>query len=807
MQLVASSTTISIAVADDNIRENNETFRIVLSNLSLSDAVFVDNVGVGTIAANDENGSIRVSVANAQASEASSEIIFKVSSEFTAVSALSFDYEATVDNPTVANSASVNDFTAISGRATIPVGLDNATISIPIAIDNLKEQAETFKLLLTNPSNATLSKDSAIGKILNYNVGEVNNVVATIGDKQITLNWTNPNDSFFAGVIIAQAIGTTTPSSCENAANVTIIDALKTTSKIITGLTNDVSYSFRICARSTIGNHSSGVVLANLTPEKDDDGDGVVGSIDVDDDNDGLIEIVNATELNNVRYNLAGTSYKTSITSNGNATGCPTSGCSGYELIADIDLSSYTNWMPIGSHLYNSFRNATFDGNNHTISGLDISSDSDYIGLFGAIKETTVENLNLANVTVKGGSYVGALVGYALFSDIFNIELIGDESQASSDAEVVGSAAKVGGLAGYSFDVMIIDSSSSLTVRGGENKEAGDIGGTGGLVGDFNGLPGIIKNSNSSGAVSGSNGAANVGGLVGRNNGRIHQSWASGNVSNSSSGRFYGGLVGENCGNISQSWASGNVSSNFNYSYYGGLVGYNCGGDISQSWASGNVSSQGNSIYGRSGGLVGYMLSGSIAQSWASGAIFSKHTQGGLVGHRNSGNLNGRNYQLDDATGRRINLANDDGIGGSFVLGGTVQGTTVVGDSTAGLIVLAGLSGAASEGTSDWGIRSGWHAGFDIDNVDNDNNITTGIDDKTKYCDTDGNGTIEVDEQMSNNSVWVMPPTANDFPAPDTDVAGQPASYYQIPSLRCIGNTPAERKTNIDRQRRNFPSP
>ena len=781
-----SSTTISIAVADDNIRENNETFRIVLSNLSLSDAVFVDNVGVGTIAANDENGSIRVLVANAQAGEASSEIIFKVSSEFTAVSALSFDYEATVDNPTAANSASVNDFTAISGRATIPVGSDSATISIPIAIDNLKEQNETFKLLLTNPSNATLSKDSAIGKILNYNVGEVNNVAAIIGDTQITLNWTNPNDSLFAGVIIAQAIGITAPSSCENAANVTIIDALKTTSKIITGLTNDVSYSFRICARSTIGNHSSGVVLANLTPEKDDDGDGVVGSIDVDDDNDGLIEITDAAGLNNIRHNLDATSYKTSSFDIGNATGCPTSGCNGYELIADIDLSGYTNWMPIGSYR-NGFYNATFDGNNHTISDLNISSDGDYIGLFKELEKATVKNLKLANVTVKGGSYVGALVGYALWSNIFNIELIGDESQASSDAEVVGSAAKVGGLAGHAFYVMITDSSSSLTVRGGENKEAGDIGGTGGLVGDFHGLQGTIKNSNSSGAVSGSNGAANVGGLVGRSSGRIHQSWASGNVSNSNSGRFYGGLVGDNCGNISQSWASGNViSSNFNYSYYGGLVGYNCGGYISQSWASGNVSSQGNSTYGRSGGLVGFMLHGSIAQSWASGAIFNRNTQGGLVGFWNSGNLNGRNYQLDAAQGRGINLANDDGIGGSFVLA----------DFTA----LANLSGAASDGTSDWSTRSGWHAGFDRDKEG-------GIDLDTMYCDTDNSGKIEEDEQKPNNSVWVMPPIANDFPAPTDNEAGQPASYYQIPVIGCIGNTDIERTANIDRQRRLFPRP
>ena len=43
--------------------------------------------------------------------------------------------------------------------------------------------------------------------------------------------------------------------------------------------------------------------------DTDDDDDTVPDTTDVDDDGDGLIEITTASELNNMRHNLAGTTY------------------------------------------------------------------------------------------------------------------------------------------------------------------------------------------------------------------------------------------------------------------------------------------------------------------------------------------------------------------------------------------------------------------------------------------------------------------------------------------------------------------
>ena len=356
----------------------------------------------------------------------------------------------------------------------------------------------------------------------------------------------------------------------------------------------------------------------------------------------------------------------------------------------------------------------------------------------------------------------------------------------------------------------IKNSNSSGSVSG-----VGGADTVGGLVGQT-ASDTTIDNSWASGTVSSNGGAAiNYGGLVGHNVGTISNSWANGTVSsNGDSNTFYGGLVGHNNGNISNSWASGNVFSRtrFQNTEYGGLVGVNITGTISNSWASGNVFNPANNL--SYGGLVG-TNGGVIRNSWASGEINSSGNAGGLVGD-DSSRIQGRNYQLDDDQGTGVDLANNGGIGESFILGG-MGGNN---DAT-GLRALEMLSGATSDGTSDWRTKSNWHAGFDLDNPSS--TATADFDDITKYCDTNKNGMIDLgnvvgnpDERTANNSVWVMAgaDSANNLPLPPTtNEAGGNQNYYAIPALRCIANTAgitdqteidAMRKIEIDRQRRLF---
>ena len=788
-----SSTTISILTANDSLREKAETFMVMLSDLAPSDVTFTDHTAIGTILATDATGIVVIKVADAEATEDSGTIKFKVTSAFPAKAGepFTFEYEATVDSPFKPNySASTDDFTTRGGTATIDTS--STTISISIADDDTIEPDETFSLRLTNlSSNATLdsldsldsAKNSAIGTILNDDLGEISNATAIIGETEITLNWTNPDSSLFAGVTIAQTTSTDAPLNCASATNVTIIDAKNPTSDTIRGLTTGTTHSFRICARSTSGSISSGVGLASLTPTV------------VDQSGDGLIDIADANQLNNIRYNLAGTSYKTAAGYSAIG-GCPNNACKGYELTKDIDLSSFNDgtWDPIGSNSNGNRFTAIFDGTNKTISNLRITGNNSNVGLFSTMQDATISNLKLTNISITGNGNVGALVGLTTGTNtLSNIELIGDESQSSSDAEIKGNGANVGGLAGTFLSDLngnISDASSSLTVRG-----AGD---TGGLVGDFS--DGLIKNSNSSGSVSASGGSDNVGGLVGLQSSvsTISNSWASGAVSsNGDNNENYGGLVGLNNGAISNSWASGHISSNGSGNEnYGGLVGQNST-IIGNNWASGNVSGNSNV-----GGLVGQnaFRSSFIRNNWASGEVTGDSNVGGLLGNNTidffgpvSGNINGRNYQLDDSTGTDVT--------NSFHLASTTD--------------LANLSGSSGNvATTD----SNWHAGFNISNPSSTDPAT--FDDITKYCDTNGNGMIDdgmdsrypINEQVATNSVWVMPSDlpSTEFPAGmrnSDNVPTEPtADYYQIPAIRCIGNTPAERKANIDRQRRLFPT-
>lgn len=75
----------------------------------------------------------------------------------------------------------------------------------------------------------------------------------------------------------------------------------------------------------------------------------------------------------------------------------------------DIDLTGM-DWMPICTedHPYIS----TFNGGNHTITGLAISGSFAPADLFGVIDtDSTILNVALANVSISGNSYVDAIVG------------------------------------------------------------------------------------------------------------------------------------------------------------------------------------------------------------------------------------------------------------------------------------------------------------------------------------------------------------------------------------------------------------
>ncbi|MDD4238170.1 MAG: cadherin-like beta sandwich domain-containing protein [Desulfotomaculaceae bacterium] len=227
---------------------------------------------------------------------------------------------------------------------------------------------------------------------------------------------------------------------------------------------------------------------------------------------------------------------------------------------ADINLSAYPNWEPVGPFTGN------FDGNGYTIKNLAIDRpNQDNVGLFGSIDGGVVNNLHIEGAGVTGKANVGILAGFVKGGGI-----VGN----SSVTGVVSGATRVGGLAG--------DVESNLN-----NK---------------------IEDSCAEAQVTCSGDYA--GGLVGNNRGTINRCFSTGEV-NSSNGLYVGGLAGDNWnGNIQNSYATGSVTGRSNV---GGLVGWHgsTGYKIENCYSTGQVNGTTDV-----GGLIGVNGSGSVTGSY-----------------------------------------------------------------------------------------------------------------------------------------------------------------------------------------------
>ena len=102
-------------------------------------------------------------------------------------------------------------------------------------------------------------------------------------------------------------------------------------------------------------------------------------------------------------------------------------GACSYILTADIILNETDDfafwdsvppenkWTPIGSSNEDdsySYFTGTFDGNGHTISGMYVTGQNDYSGLFGVSRNALFKNITLIDSYVDGGSYTGGICGY-----------------------------------------------------------------------------------------------------------------------------------------------------------------------------------------------------------------------------------------------------------------------------------------------------------------------------------------------------------------------------------------------------------
>ena len=201
----------------------------------------------------------------------------------------------------------------------------------------------------------------------------------------------------------------------------------------------------------------------------------------------------------------------------------------------NIDLTG-KGWTPIGTNYEKRYK-GTFDGRGHTIKGLTVTTNDQFVGLFGyldkagTVKNVVMEGIQITSNHVLMSGNTGGVVGYS-WGTIENCSVSGSVSGTNCVGGVVGSQ-KAGSITGCS---------SSAIVKG----------------------------------------TRYVGGVAGEKWGTMTACYATGNVTleiNSPQDLSGGGVVGLNGGStVLACYATGNVNSkgsNTGNVHIGGLFGDN----------------------------------------------------------------------------------------------------------------------------------------------------------------------------------------------------------------------------------------
>lgn len=208
-------------------------------------------------------------------------------------------------------------------------------------------------------------------------------------------------------------------------------------------------------------------------------------------------------------------------------------------LVADIDLSTISNWTPIGAE--GAVYSGIFEGLKHSISGLTINASSSYQGLFGSVKNATLQNftvsgeMNILRPAFRVGGIVGSAESTKLSNLTNNVDItVANDSSCTHIAGIAGAAAETGT---------------------------------------------VVSHCVNNGTINAANSSNCVGGIVGYSNSNVNIEYClnAGDVSSTHTAPYLGGILGyinnggfkgvNNCLNIGQITVDGNT-------YAGAICGY-----------------------------------------------------------------------------------------------------------------------------------------------------------------------------------------------------------------------------------------
>ena len=257
--------------------------------------------------------------------------------------------------------------------------------------------------------------------------------------------------------------------------------------------------------------------------------------------NDGSYTVYNANGLMNIAELVNGGKTDINIT-----------------LDTNIDLTG-KDWTPIGTSFRNSYT-GTFDGGGHTIKGLTVTTNDQFVGLFGSIGYAgTVKNVMMEGVQITTNRSSGFAGGVAGYSD-------GTIENCSVSGSVSGTV-YVGGVVGAQWGGSITGCSSSATVKG-----TVDVGGVAGQTNSNATMTACYATGNVTIEIAPTKNIAG-GGLVGMNAGSsLLACYATGNVTStgSSTGNVYiGGFLGGNYATVTACYWKNNHEQGVGYNKEG----------------------------------------------------------------------------------------------------------------------------------------------------------------------------------------------------------------------------------------------
>ena len=224
----------------------------------------------------------------------------------------------------------------------------------------------------------------------------------------------------------------------------------------------------------------------------------------------------------------------------------------------NIDLTG-KDWTPIGTDYDNSYT-GTFDGGGHTITGLTVTTNDKYAGLFGYLGNfgnagSTVKNVVMDGIQITCNhrlGYAGGVAGYS-WGTIENCSVSGS----------VSGTVYVGGVVGAQIDGSITGCSSSATVKG-----TVDVGGVAGQTNSSATLTACYATGN---VIIEMDPKKNIAGgsLVGMNAGSsLLACYATGNVTSTGSSTGYmhiGGFLGNNYTTVTACYWKNNHEQGIGY--------------------------------------------------------------------------------------------------------------------------------------------------------------------------------------------------------------------------------------------------